>query len=147
MPTTFNLAIEFFILFSKFECALKNEGYLRSQDGRAESNWFTFANHTGITLNNLRKNKDHSLVQSVNYLINTPPKEQLVRNGLLYWQPKRKPTNLAFFLAIARVRNNLFHGGKFGCSSFIDPERSHQLIACSIAVLTEFTNYLEMNLD
>lgn len=48
---------------------------------------------------------------------------------------------------IKRVRNNLFHGGKYGCNGFESPQRSLLLIESSIAILEYLKRFLEAEID
>jgi hypothetical protein len=62
--------------------------------------------------------------------------KQIARDGRLEWSdapPDGTPT-VVLFQYIRRVRNNLFHGGKFN-GRWFDPERSERLIGSSLVVL------------
>jgi hypothetical protein len=47
-------------------------------------------------------------------------------------------------LWVRRVRNNLFHGGKFN-GHWFQPERSEQLITASLVVIHAFRGHGELN--
>ena len=139
-------AVEFFVLFAKFECAVKHGGFLRQPNGRAAPDWIAFAKDSEITLAGLQE--DEKLAEYVNYLVTSPPKEQVVKDGKLDWDEKASPTNFAgLLLAIARVRNNLFHGGKFDCKKFENEGRSVRLITASIVVLRNIIQQLKMDIE
>lgn len=146
MPNISEDAIAFFLLFSKFECALKHDGYLKTQNGKAEANWHSFAASTGVTLEVLLEQA--SVSEEVRYLVKEPPMVQIVKNGVLVWEKVQKPTHLNELIdCIKRVRNNLFHGGKYSCSEFDHPPRSHRLILSCLVVLKELSKYLGTGIE
>jgi hypothetical protein len=105
------LAFRFFKMFARFEYALKAAGFHRG-DGEAKPNWDDFAK----IVNDIFDNTQNKLLkESITYMLHTPPKIQYLRNGLLEWQdrPVKGDTAHKLLLYIRRVRNNLFHGGKF----------------------------------
>jgi hypothetical protein len=116
----------FFKIFSRFEFALKESGYLR--EGRyASANWHTFARDlTNAFFTEVCESRKAST------LLRNPPKTQKVRQGSLEFEPTTLPTNTQeLFEAVCRVRNNLFHGGKSGepDADPSDPRRNEKLIA------------------
>lgn len=61
---------------------------------------------------------------------------QVVRDGLLKWEvaaPDASDTH-ELLLCVRRVRNNLFHGGKFN-EHWFEPERSVPLLRHSLSIL------------
>lgn len=134
------LAIEFFIVFSRFECALKRSVTYASVDGqRVSANWDGFARNLGNGF------LDVVVAQGVaQALINSPPKRQVMLpdNGGLGWREMPPVTNTAeLFQAIRRVRNNLVHGAKYRDEAtdhvdFVEgTERDDALLGQSLAVL------------
>ena len=74
---------------------------------------------------------------AVTYILEHPPKKQMIANGLLEWDPAEPDTDLCSDLAliyVRRVRNNLFHGGKFNGHWFA-PDRSEALLRHSLTIL------------
>jgi hypothetical protein len=70
-------------------------------------------------------------------VLGNPPKKQVYANNVLQWRvvaPQAENENDLILLYVRRVRNNLFHGGKFN-GRFFDPERSTELLKHSITVL------------
>jgi hypothetical protein len=129
------LAFNFFKLFAQYEYALKAMRFARSgSGGQAEPDWDRFANETGHLIFD---EASEELTDAINYLFEHPPKKQIIYEGALAWQPvpnnERSPQIL--FSHIRRVRNNLYHGGKFN-GRWFDPDRSEQLINKSLVVLS-----------
>lgn len=130
MPISFdktklpNGASRFFATFARFEFALKVVNFfLVDNKGSVRADWDRFAGQLPA-----------SFFQSIaasgkaNTLLNEPPKKQTIVAGSLDFKTQSKPRNtLELFVAIRRMRNNLFHGGKSG-----DPEgteRNERLIS------------------
>lgn len=135
------LALELFVVFSRFEFALKrSRTYAAISNGRVIPDWDGFAKDLGS------KFWDEIFAKEVaSALISNPPKKQvLLANGELGWKDVSAVKNTAeLFLAIRQARNNLFHGAKYqhGSSSgrvdFVEgSERNDALLAESLAVLT-----------
>lgn len=129
-----NLAFCFFKLFAQYEYALKAMQYARSgAGGQAEPEWDRFSNEIGRLV---MEEPDGELLDAINYLFDYPPKKQALNDGVLSWQnvdtAERSPQIL--FSHIRRVRNNLYHGGKFN-GRWFDPDRSEELISKSLLVL------------
>lgn len=129
-----DLAGELFHVFSRLEYSLKATGY-NNGDGKAEANWRKFAlDVEGLIANPTPK----PLKDAIDFILNAPPKKQVIRNGLIKWETAEPTTNsLAdkLLIYIRRVRNNLFHGGKFN-GHWFDPERSEPLLRNSLVVLS-----------
>lgn len=126
-------AERFFKIFSRFEFALKESGFLPEKDGRALANWNAFAG--ALTMDFF-----DDVVRSgrADTLLHNPPKRQISRNRSLSFEPTEAPKNTQQLLeAICMVRNNLFHGGKSGDpdADYSDPHRNEKLIAESQWVL------------
>lgn len=132
-PAIDDLAFQFFKTFARFEYALKAAGF-HAGTGKAEPNWDSFAK----SLNSLfEQHHEGELGEAVRYLLEQPPKVQMVNaDGELEWANKAEngPTACQLLLYIRRVRNNLFHGGKFNGHWFA-PERSEVLMRHSLTVL------------
>jgi hypothetical protein len=68
-----------------------------------------------------------------------PPKKQILKAGKLDWESPNevKGDIQSVISAVKRVRNNLFHGGKFPSPTgpVADPSREKELIRHSITVL------------
>jgi hypothetical protein len=145
------LAWVFFVFFSRMEFALKRTGYLerpRKADGplkaiNAKASWDEFGNRWGTTFDQ-KSSKD--LAVAVNYFRGKPPRKQIVENNTLDWSPPEdgqqvKEDELLKWLlvnCVCRVRNNLFHGGKFPdpVGPVPDPGRDRDLIHNSMVILS-----------
>ncbi len=128
-----SIAAEFFQVFSRSEYALKASGYNKG-DGAAEPNWKKFALAISSSISNPPSGE---ITQAIELILNQPPKKQFIAGGLLEWRDASASTgNTAddLFVYIRRVRNNLFHGGKFNGHWFA-PERSEKLMKSSLAVM------------
>jgi hypothetical protein len=123
--------VSFFVSFCRFEYALKRAGYLIRDEGRAEANWNAFARDLGANFL-----VEISATVGTAKLINEPPKRQIVVAGNLSWEPVEAVTNVQeLFGAVSRIRNNLFHGGKFAEGVVTDSSRDQDLIAAAQQVL------------
>lgn len=141
------LSFQFFILFSRFEYALKRSSkFLKECKATtvntrkiclAEPGWNKFSK-----TNNCKFHPPFSseLSEAVEYFKTTPPKKQLVDIGKLVWSKPEQYTESILLLEwiidqIKIVRNNLFHGGKFPGEPVSDPSRDQELMKHAITIL------------
>lgn len=127
------IAVDFFIFFSRLEYSLKAAGY-NNGEGDAEVDWRKFAESVEHVFTDPASVE---LGAAIDFILNEPPKKQIIRNGILEWSSSKPSTNLNSDLTliyIRRVRNNLFHGGKFN-DHWFSPERSEPLIKNSLIIL------------
>ena len=127
-----DLIPSFFATFSRFEYALKASG--RANAGRndsAEANW--------QDAERAIRNNGPSVIAKAGILLTDPPRRQILRDGKLGWEPAGPAGDQAQNLvaAVKRVRNNLFHGGKYSPTGNELSPRSIQLVTCAKAVLNE----------
>ena len=132
------LAFEFFYLFSRFEFALKECGYLESKrpGAKAKPNWNGFVEEW---------EDRYSVSEAGRALLEANPATQVVaHNGALDFvtvefgegdSDLRKVIDLANI-----VRNNLFHGGKHGGKCWDDPKRIMILLPIVITLLGELAD-------
>jgi hypothetical protein len=128
------LTADFFFCFARFEYAIKICGY-HNQSGDIKPDWTRFAEHMKPIFENP---KSDSLSKAIQYYVDYPPKKQTVTDGDIQW--KDSPINTGttaskMMIYIRRVRNNLFHGGKFKGSYLADPERSEDLMRYALTML------------
>jgi hypothetical protein len=131
---------DFFFRFARFEYALKACGY-HNRHGNVLPDWDRFAGHVKTVFENPQSD---SLMKAIQYYVNHPPKKQTVIDGDLQW--KDSPINTGsvasqMMIYIRRVRNNLFHGGKFKGRYLADPERSEDLMRYALTMLDACLNY------
>jgi len=137
------LSYGFFIVFSRFEYALKNRKYLiankQQVNRKAESDWDSFAR---ANEKNFNPDQNKELKEAVEYISNNPPKKQVVDvNESLNWIDSAPITDYNgrklewLLLMIRRIRNNLFHGGKYPNFMVAEPSRNHKLIYSAIIIL------------
>jgi hypothetical protein len=126
----------FFLAFSRFEYALKRSGFVRGSSERVEADWDGFASEHRYALD---PDSDPGLRAAVNYFEAHPPKKQILRGKRLSWgdsAPRGNEPLLCWLIQmLRRVRNNLFHGGKFPSHPIEDPARDPLLIDHSLMIL------------
>lgn len=135
------LACQLFKIFAEYEYALKQDGYFKNTNrGDIIIDWNKFANEKigNDFLESLGENSE-----SAKYILDKPPMKQTVINSNIIWKEisNNGASVQVLFEHIRRVRNNLFHGAKFGTSWF-EPSRSKKLIHHSIIVLNSFKSKL-----
>ena len=130
------LAWQFFLMFSRFEYALKREGYVRVDRKDAQAAWRSFAKDHAAKFST---DHDPRLQRAISYIKRSPPKKQIHVDRVLDWA---EPTQfsggplLPWLLdQIQIIRNNLFHGGKFPQFAVSDPSRDRELIESALLVL------------
>lgn len=131
---------EFFVTFSRFECALKASGFANGDFERVNPNWDAFT----VSIRDTFDNKDRSeiLTNAIEYLTNHTPRIQNFENGQLGWRERtfqpNEPLINKLSLSIRDVRNNLFHGGKFNGNYQEDVSRNFKLLKHSIEILNHW---------
>jgi hypothetical protein len=139
-----DLLLNFFLIFSRFEYALKNSGFFvrHPTDGprlpMAEPDWHRYAV-------SLRTSFDSGatieLKEACDYLLDSPPNKQVIANNSVAWETPVRPEHesyIEFILRMVRyIRNNLFHGGKHSNDVHEDIERTEKFLNSSIAILKE----------
>lgn len=128
-----NLCYEFFREFSRYEYCLKASG-LHHKIKDAKADWDEYAKQVSETINNTT---DPELIAAITYFKEHPPKKQIIKEGSLVWDdslPQENDLAKFIFLLIRRVRNNLFHGGKFN-EKWFEPERSETLLQHGLVIL------------
>ncbi len=134
-PELDRLAYKMFRQFSRFEYALKAAGH-HPPNGNASPDWDGFARGIDADLQE-RVGNDAGLKAAVDFMIAHPPKKQRVVNEQLVWEvvpADRGNFTEDLLVYVRRVRNNLFHGGKFS-RGWLDPKRSETLIRHSLTIL------------
>jgi len=138
-----NLLFLFFVVFSRFEYSLKKAGFLEKTQ-EAKPDWNTFAKDLESEFRSKIKESSNEtpLKSSVTYFAENPPKKQIVKvnqdERVLAWgkEDKKDPAIISLeqcLIYIRRVRNNLFHGGKY---PFLQ-RRDEELLEHSLCLLEE----------
>ena len=131
------LAFRFFKLFAQYEYALKAmKFYKKGKKNQATPDWDRFAKEIGKLVLDCQ---DEQTMSAISYLFESPPKRQIIKNDELDWDNvsnTEKKTAQVLFEHVRRVRNNLYHGGKFNGRWFeAEEDRSLELISNSLTVL------------
>jgi len=143
------LAYRFFKLFAQYEAKLKAQDFVtpRGSSGKFSIDWNRFARDVIGPDFKSKLGKD---VSSAVYLLEKPPKEQYYddEHNAVSWRPVPNDDSSvdALFRHISRVRNNLFHGGKFSGTfpdTWDDPDRSRKLLNACLRVLECFRDTLD----
>jgi hypothetical protein len=112
------VVFKFFIVFSRFECALKRSGFAKGDRfGSAMADWDKFG--VDVLDPQFANGNSPEFTQAKEYLLQSPPRKQAVSKAdqSMKWveNPRRpKESDGQYLLRLVRdVRNNLFHGGKY----------------------------------
>ena len=132
-PHLDQLAGKLFHFFSRTEYALKVSGFNKG-DGAAEADWRAFALAVEAVIANPTSPE---LKEAIEFFFNAPPKKQIIVSGVIQWETSEPDTDSKadkLLVYVRRVRNNLFHGGKFN-GRWFEPERSEPLLRHSLTIL------------
>lgn len=127
-------AFRFFKLFAQLEYAMKAIGYVEAgRHDQATPDWTRFVNERGTAVMEMQSGP---VVAARDYLLAHPPKRQVFNGGVLEWAavPPDDISPQALFGHVRRIRNNLYHGGKFN-GRWLEPDRSELLLNHGLAVL------------
>ncbi len=131
-----DLAFDFLGVFARSEFALKAAGFANGSDKEAKASWDAFGKAISKDFD---PSKSKELKVAVEYLLKYPPKKQVLINNKLEFIDVALAHNQSqvqqVLMMVRRVRNNLFHGGKFLPGPPTDPERDKLLIQHSLAIL------------
>ena len=129
------LACEFLAVFARYEFALKAAGFADGDEKKAEAAWDRYARAIDAGFTRLNSAE---LTAAVAYLLGQPPKKQIVVKGKIQWLDAPPDANVPraeqALLMVRRVRNNLFHGGKF-LPAEADGDRDRLLVEHALTVL------------
>jgi len=127
------LAFEFFREFARYEYCLKMVG-LREDSRAAKASWRKYAAEVAQVIDAPQAS---DLEKAIMYFTDNPPKKQIVRDEVLDWDdalPNHQSKAELILLLVCRVRNNLFHGGKFN-NYWFEPQRSEDLMRHALVIL------------
>lgn len=126
------LIYEYFKVFSRLEYALKRVGLVKENPTKIDIDWEAFR----ISIS--EKYTGNEVRHQVNYIIENPPQKQFFEKGKLLWKqakPQHKDELTLLLVYIKRVRNNLFHGGKYQGDTLPMLDRDIVLISFSLTIL------------
>lgn len=123
------LALEFARAFARFEFALKRvRCYCNGAEGkRAAPDWNGFGADAAALLEAFLE-RAGQLQRAVELLVSDPPYIEVVQDGVAAFMPE--PTlgggrvGQKLLMAVRRVRNNLFHGGKYQVERYAGHDRA-----------------------
>jgi hypothetical protein len=131
-----DLVFNFFLCFAKFEFALKTAGFSKGNGKRVSPGWDAFAKAIATSFD---KKTNKNLEEAVDYFMLTPPWKQVLIDGGMAWDSSMPNNGLSeiekVLLLVRRVRNNLFHGGKFNIEVHEKKERTERLLKSSLIIL------------
>lgn len=137
--------LNFFKTFSRFEFTLKESTYLKQNESRsAFPDWDKF-----VKDNKGKYQPSKEAQKAVDELLSAPPNKQKVfesEDGELstFWEPmtfnQNTPVLKKLTDIILCIRNNLFHGGKYGHKSWDDKDRASILLNNSVIVMKDWLN-------
>lgn len=137
-PEDAEVIFDFFVVFSRFEFALKHAGYLKGNRDKAEPDWDKYC--TSVQ-DKFDKTSPLEFQEACGYYTSYPPKKQVVIDGQVEWKENQQGSTESEFRWIIRsvktVRNNLFHGGKFPYM----PLRDTRLLSYALVILHECMKY------
>lgn len=133
------IVVAFFGIFAGAEFTLKQRGFIKSGGhSGAMADWDTFALSIA---GQFREQHDPSFQSAWRTLSMNAPRKQVVRNGSLSWREANRPRGCSDeqwgLLMVRRVRNNLFHGGKFVLGGTEAPNARDVMLVRSALVLVE----------
>jgi len=145
MDTTIDhkLLLDFFLTFSRFEFALKTAGFYvkrrnTSLPYEARPDWDSFAQRLK---DGFRTDATLRLRDACDRLLYNPPWREVVVGKILGWDSTAEDESLSeierLLRYVRRVRNNLFHGGKFSALPQLETVRNVSLLEDSLVILQE----------
>ena len=137
------LLLDFFLTFSRFEFALKLAGLYRRQSGQhvayeAKPDWNRL---TTMLRGTFDANRTSELRVVVDRILNNPPFREVIAGGSIAWDTGGPTESLSeidrLLICVRRIRNNVFHGGKYSSERNFDTERNIALLGDALVVLEE----------
>jgi hypothetical protein len=133
-----DLVFTFFLCFAKFEFALKTAGFFKGNQKSVSPDWDRFADSIK---NSFNKKIGPRLEEAVDYYLLNPPWKQVLKNvnGDMAWDTSMPNDRLSeiekILKLVRRVRNNLFHGGKFNIEVHQKRKRTEKLLRYGLVIL------------
>jgi hypothetical protein len=133
------LSFEFFREFARCEYCLKVAGLREPNRRDPTADWGALSEQISTTLD---QPSSAELQLAVRYYLASPPKKQVLIEDHLDWSnnlPDHKSQSELLLRLVCRVRNNLFHGGKFN-GHWFEPQRSELLLQHGLVILKAVVN-------
>jgi hypothetical protein len=130
-----DLVLCFIGVFSRLEYCLKVTRFRQRGDGEARADWSAFVQAAEARFN---PEESKELAEAYEYLTGSPPRLLEVKNGDVLWADyvERGASRVDEVVWIVkRIRNNLFHGGKFAYDPSSNPERENKLLLSATILL------------
>lgn len=128
--------LDFIYVFSRLEYALKISGFATGDNKKVEPCWDCFTNNINDIFLQI---ESEDLKKAVGYLLKYPPRKQILSEGKIIFQDqpvdKKQRITQQLLLMIRRVRNNLFHGGKYCPDGEKESGRNEDLLNASLIIL------------
>lgn len=139
-------AFEYFYWFSRFEFALKENGYLKNhaEGANAEASWREFQE---------KFCSEYVISTEARRLLDLHPKHQIVstNNDNLRWIPVGishcKDDLCKVITMLKAIRNNLFHGGKHGDTDVDNRQRNQELLKIGKLILDQLASMANLQSD
>lgn len=131
-PDYLELCSDFLMLYSRFEYALKEEGFLQSGANAMAS----IKNYVVSISEQFNPDTSENLKLAVDFILNDPPRKLIQESGSMTWVvvPKEATIELQLAEYIRRIRNSLLHGAKFYGQIEIG-SRNWELISRAIVII------------
>jgi hypothetical protein len=132
VPTPSDTATRLFAVFSRFEFALKESGFVYGdRNDVAHPDWKRFEAVPGVAEIAAQLVKEGRIPG----LVGHPPRLQVATKGGWEWRDVEASAEAGrITAAVRRVRNNLFHGGKSGPDPR-DDVLCDEAVACLLALV------------
>lgn len=136
-PDYLELCSNFLILYSRFEYALKEEGFLQSRPYAMAS----IEKYVANISERFKPNSHKELKVAVDFILSHPPRKLMQNNGNLKWEEMLEDGALETQLSeyIRRIRNSLMHGAKFYGEIETD-SRNWRLISSAMVIIEHWIN-------
>lgn len=131
-----DLVCEFMLCFSRFEFALKRSRFTKAVGDGVKPDWDKFANSLRGKFPEVT---DADFAAAVRLLDTKPPDKQVLVNDTLEWADSVRGPGESLESWVMRmvrmVRNNLFHGGKYGTKDQPELARNASLLKACLVIL------------
>jgi hypothetical protein len=130
-----DILLDFFMVFSRFEYALKTSDYISKAEGYIKIDWKNFIEK--IKDNKLEEIKHPNEID----LFDERLKKQIIKENEIEWinfEDSKNPTKVECVIhRVITIRNNLFHGAKNTEHIGVNKKRDEKLLLYSIKAIQE----------